>query len=268
MKYILNNIYLLQQGKEPERIKTYYYTGYVVGENELFNTKQEETDNYIEVIDNYFPLIKKNQFSKYVRENKSFLLLATFSAWDDKQQDRILQDKYCPKVDLYLSNIDIVSYDPYFETKEYHKGEKSFILHYDIKLRKPIATGKAHELRLYKDFESVPDFYQRTAQDLKKRYEELRPTKLNPTIKESVKAAYEQKLKEGYTIMSHQVSTEQEVTRIDACAGVQRVEKTQEFKHLEKIKDIINSCVYSSNKLSINEIERITEKLNITIKRK
>ena len=46
MKYKLNNIYLLQQGKEPERIKTYYYTGYVMGENELFNSKQEEKDNY------------------------------------------------------------------------------------------------------------------------------------------------------------------------------------------------------------------------------
>ena len=263
MKYKLNSIYLLQQGKEPERIKTYYYTGYVVGENELFNSKQEETDDYMEIIDNYFPLIKKNQFSKYVRENKSFLLLATFSAWDDKQQDRIIQDKYCPKVDLYLSNEDIEKCDPYFEEREYHKGEKSFILHYDIKLRKPIATGKAHELRLYKDFESVPDFYQRTSQDLKKKYEELRPT-----IKESAKAAYEKKIQEGYMIMSHQVSTEQEIARIDACAGVQRVEKSQDFKLLEKVRDIINSCVYSSNKLSINEIERITEKLNITIKRK
>lgn len=267
MFYRLNSIYLLgENGTTPTRLLTYYYQAKLKSKNELFNTEHEEISQYIELDFSCVPLIKKNQVNKFIRENKSFFIGATFAAWDKEQKNKVFNDKFTLYVDLYISSVDIEYLTTFEEVRNYHEGETEYIKNYDIKLKKPIATGKTTDLILYKDFDSVPDYYLLHVKSLEEKKKEVLTKKCLKDMSEII-SHYEKAIKEGFTLMCFQTSPKQEVFNIIGCCGVVRVEKSPEYKQKEKIKDIINSCLYSNKIISINEIERIMEKLNITVKR-
>lgn len=270
MSYKLNSIYLLQPNNaEPVRLLSYYYEGFGFGVNELFNTNDEERDRYAEIITDDVPLIKKNQITKYTRELKSFYIFATVAAWDKNQKEKIYFDSYSTAVDLYIAPQDIESITTREETRESNeeKGKRETVLYYDVKLKKNIATVRPACLWLFKTWEDIPEYLQHHAHDLAQKLEENRATWAE-IGKNHIAPIYEERIAQGFKFSAFGYDKPQKTAHIEGCAGVQRVEKTPEYKRIEKIRDILNSCCYSSNKLSMREVLKMCDKLNITIKRK
>ena len=263
----LNNLFIIKNGK-PERLGSYYYEAIVETRNELFNSIDIDFDRYGE-LNIIYPLIKANQRNKYLRENKSFFIKAIYKAWDKEQKETFdpwEKDYY----DLYLCESDILSITQREEETETKKGCKEFSLNYDIKLTKPIFLAHAHVLKLYKSFEEIPENEKRFAKDLKMKHEELKQDSKKSFLmekKKQVLEAYENKIKDGFSTYVF-TSEKQYTDHFSACCGYYRKETTPEYDRAEKIKEIINACAYGSNKLSIYEVLRILEKLEIKIKEK
>lgn len=268
MSYKLNSIYLLQKNAEPVRLLSYYYEGYGKGTNELFNTNDESADKYAEIITDEIPLIKKNQIAKYKRELTSFYIFASFAAWDKEQKEKIIFDQYTPAVDLYIAPQDIESITTREERRESsgEPGKTETILYYDIKLKKNIATVRPACLWLFKKWEEIPQHLQNHASDLQQKLNENRNT-WEEIGKTHIAPIYEQKIADGFKFSAFGYSQPQRTAHIEGCAGVQKVEKSNEYKHAEKILSVMNECCYSKNKLYISELLRMMKKLNITIKR-
>lgn len=84
---------------------------------------------------------------------------------------------------------------------------------------------------------------------------------INVEEKQVFKTHGETNYKDVYTLKL-QNGTEMKVE----CDYFTRTEKTDERLHREKLAKIISECMYSGNDVSHYEVERMLEKLNITIK--
>lgn len=260
----LNNIYLIKNG-ESVRLGSYYYEPMQQGKNELFETSDKSKAVGYELNINAFPLIKKNQFNKYLRENKSFLFRATIQAWDKEQKERIYS--YDEKLDLYLAASDIITQEESEEIREMRKGNKEYIKNICFVLSRPLFLASAYDLLLFKTWEEIPQQWQHNAKTLKERLEENKSFWLEKGKLETI-AQYEKKIKEGFIYSCFTVSSRFPTCEFLACCGVVREEKDNDYKHAEKIKEEINKHIYKSNKLSIYEVLELLKFLNISIKRK
>ena len=260
----LNNIYLIKEG-EPVRLGSYYYEATKESKNELFKTTHTEKATGQELNLGAYPVIKKNQVNKYLRENKSFMIKATIQAWDKEQKE--LCYSWDEKWDLYLSQTDILQMEESEEETEQRKGCKEFIKKYNFVTSRPLFLASVYELYLFKTWEEMTEQQQRKAQKLSAKLEENRPDWLQIGKADTIKA-YEDRIKEGFVYCVFGVSPRTPVNNFIACCGVCRTEKSPGYKQAEKIKDIINSCCYDKNKISIYEVLTMLQKLNITIKRK
>lgn len=260
----LNSIFIIKGHGIAFRLLSYYYEAEQESNNELFKTNEKQKAVGQELNINAFPIIKKNQINKYLREGKSFFIPATFQAWDKEQKERNTDPD---DLDLYLSEDDIKTMKEYETVSENKKGCKEFVKKYYFELTKNIFLASAYDLKLYKsDAEIPPQWLSHThklEEYLKENYSFWKEKGKEETIK-----AYEERIKEGFIYSSFQVTDRRPSSAFVACCGVQRVEKSKEYQHAEKIKDLLNSCVYTSNKLSIYEVLRILEKCNISKKRK
>ena len=260
----LNNIYLIKEGAAV-RLGSYYYEPMQEGKNELFNTSDKAKAVGYELNIGAFPLIKKNQFNKYLRENKSFLFKATFQAWDKEQKERIYS--YDEKLDLYLSVSDIITQEEREEMQEVRKGNKEYIKKFYFVLSRPLFLASAYDSLLFKTWEEIPYQWQHNAKPLKERLEENKSYWLEKGKLEII-TQHEKKIKEGFVYECFTVSSRFPSCEFVAGCGVVREEKSSDYKHAEKIKEEINKHIYKSNQLSIYEVLELLRFVNISIKRK
>lgn len=262
-KMTLNNIYLIKEG-EPVRLGSYYYEPMQKGKNELLDTNDNSKAVGSELNLGAFPLIKNNQFNKYLRENKSFLFKATVQAWDKEQKERIYS---YDKLDLYLAASDIITQEEREEIREMRKGNKEHIKSIYFVLSRPLFLASAYDLLLFKTWEEIPQQWQHNAKPLKERLEENKSYWIEKGKLETI-AQFEKKIKEGFFYSCFTVSSRFPSCDFLACCGVVREEKSNDYKHAEKIKEEMNKHIYKSNQLSIYEVLELLKCLNISIKRK
>lgn len=261
----LNNIYLIKGGA-PVRLGSYYYEPMQKGKNELFETNDKSKAVGYELNAGAFPLIKKNQFNKYLRENKSFLIKATVQAWDKEQKELIYS--WDDKLDLYLSPADIITQEEKEEEREMRKGCKEYIKNIRFVLSRPLFLASAYDLLLFKTWEEIPQQWQHNnAKALKERLEENMDFWLKKGKLETI-AQYEKKIKEGFVYSCFSVSSRFPSCEFVACCGVVREEKSPDYKQAERIKEEINKHIYKNNNLSIYEVLELLRFVNISIKRK
>ena len=263
----LNNIYLIKEGGEVARLGSYYYEAQQEGKNELFNTttREKAVGQELNTSADAFPLIKKNQVNKYLRENKSFLRPATFQAWDKEQKERVynFDDKY----DLFLSNEDIIKMDQHEESREMRRGCIEYIKNYYFVLSRPLFLASAYDVHIYKTWEEIPQHLQNHTHDLAQLLEENRQRWTEKGKQETIRK-YEEKLKEGFKFSAFGVSSRFPCCEFVACCGVQREEKNQEYKNAERIQEEINKHIYKNNALSIYEVLELLKFVNVSIKRR
>lgn len=262
----LNFIFIISNGNA-EKLPSYYYEFEQVGANELYDTTGAEKTIYFDLFFDCFPIIKKNQLNKYIKENKSFFIASTVHAYDNKSP--IMNYENGSYYDLYISEKDIIKIEEREERQEMRKGCIDISKYYDIELAHPVALCSAYELRLYKDFGAVPEHLKRTAKDLKQKREEIEKEdkKYFKKNKADILKAYDEKIAQGFTVYTIGSGEKKPSAKVSAGCGVVRYEKSTDYLKAEKINKIINSCCYNSNQLSIYEVLKILEKLNITTKR-
>lgn len=257
----LNNIYKINEKGEAIRLGCYYYEAIINTKNELFDNESQDADRYADINFDAFPIIKRNQITKYLRENKSFFIKAVHPAWNDSES----LYSWDNKIDLYLSAADIVAEETTETPHENKKGCTEYEKRTVFTLKKPLFIATGLEVKIYKNFEDIPAHLRTKAKSLEDNYKQnCEYWKEN---KPAILETYKKRLAEGWKLYTIAKSQPVQTCRFVAGFGYVRQEKTNEYKTAEKIKDIINSCVYDSNKLSIYEVLRIIEKLNITIKR-
>lgn len=260
----LNNIYLIKEGAAV-RLGSYYYEPMQEGKNELFDTTDKAKAVGYELNARAYPTIKKSQFNKYLRENKSFLIKATVQAWDKEQKEPV--NSWDQKMDLYLSAADIITQEESEEEREMRKGCKEYIKNIRFVLSRPLFLASAYNLILYKTWEEIPQQWQHNAKPLKERLEENKSFWLEKGKLETI-AQYENKIKEGFVYSCFTVSSRFPSCEFIASCGVVREEKSPDYKQAEKIKEEINKHIYKSNNLSIYEVLELLRFVNISIKRK
>lgn len=262
----LNYIFIIKNGNA-EKLPTYYYEFEQVGANELYDTTNTEKARYFDLLFDYFPIIKKNQLNKYIRENKTFFFASAVHAYDDKNP--IMDYESGSYFDLYISESDIIKIEEREERQEMRTGCTDILKYYDIELLHPVALCSAYDLRLYKDFGAIPEHLKHTAKGLKQKREEIarEDKKYFKKNKADILKAYDEKIAQGFTVYTIGNGEKKPSAKLSAGCGVVRHEKSVDYLKAEKINKIINSCCYDSHQLNIYEVLKILEKLNITTKR-
>lgn len=264
-KMTLNNIYLIKEGGQVARLGSYYYEAQQEGKNDLFKTTKKEKAPEQELNAGVFPIIKKNQINKHLRENESFLFRATFQAWDKKQTECVYDwdDKY----DLYLSSNDIIKIEEQEEQREMRRGCVEYLKNYYFILSRPLFLASAYDLYIYKTWEEIPQNLQKHTYEIAQKLEENRE-RWTEQNRADIIAQYEKRIAEGFKYYAFGISSRFPSCEFVACCGVCREEKSADYKHAEKIKEEINKHIYKNNALSIYEVLELLKFINISIKRK
>ena len=263
----LNNLFLIENGTF-KRLETYIYNAQEETENELFKCKNYLFSNYGVLNVGIFPTIKKTQFNKYVREGKSFFIKAIYKNYDKEQ--KTLCDSWDNSLDLYLSKNDIKSIEELETFTEFTKGKKDIEKYYIIETLKPLFITKGTDLKIYKDFQDIPDNYKHTAEKLEEKKERLftywKTTK--PEKAENLKKHYNDAIKKGFVYSAFVPSSEKKSCIFKASCGVVRYEKDAEYLKAEKLTKEINSFLYQDHYITTSQMLNILSNYKITKRRK
>lgn len=262
----LNSIFLIENGKAT-RLQTYIYEAEETTQNDLYERDDHIFSSYAKLNKNAFDIIKKNQVNKYLRENKSFFIKATFKAYDREQKEPISSWDTC--FDLYISKNDIKSIKEFEKSNEYQKGKRDIIKYYVIETKKPLFYAKGTDLKLFKAFLDIPEIYRCKAKELKNNWQDsynFWKGKDNERA-ESIKKAHLKAIEKGFNFFAFIPSEEKESYVFTASCGVVRTEKTKEYLKIEKLTQEFNAFLYKDNRITTAQMENILKHYNITKKR-
>lgn len=267
MHKILNNIYIINENNEKEPIKlgSYIYEVVFPYYNPLFEEERQERSSTFDLIFEEIPLIKNNQFNKYIRENKSFFILAKYRAWGKENEVMCNNDNFSSYFDLYLSKNDIIKKELQEERNALRTGEIDIIHTYYFELKKSIFCGRTLDLKLYKSMEESP----RNAgsmESLETKRNNIQKTKCHFYNKEKVLSAYDKKIEQGFRWLIFETSEIKYSNTFFASLGVVRTEKNQEILKIERLTKLMNEII-GENKLNKYDVINLVKKLNITRKR-
>ena len=262
----LNNIFLIENGS-CKRLKSYIYEAEEVTQNELFKEENKIFSRYAELNKAHFPIIKKNQVAKYMRENKSFLIKATYKAYDKEQ--KTFCDSWSNDYDIYLSKEDIKSIEEKERTFNQEQGKTAFEKYYIIELLKPLFYTKGSDLKLYKELSDIPEYSRHRAEQLKNKKQSMYDfwKARKPEKAEKLKKAYEEAIAQGYNFLCFVPSEKKESCIFTASCGFVRYETTKEYDQAEKLAKALNSFLYKDNTITTRQMLSILEHYNITKKR-
>lgn len=239
---------------QTERVLNPYSTKAIFNTINIYGeTIQSETDYFDIEIDN-LKQVKTNHIDANKKRNICFL---------------------CGDA-LYIPYNKVIDFAIKETRKEYQKGcisvsyDEILTFDNDIKViyRDSFFTWK-------KGTDAINKEYKEEAENLADAIAKARETKSlfdSPKIKASKERLiqlYESKIKEGFDYICWCYHAVKKTTnKIYFSMPTHHKEKSKEYQHAEKVLNVLNSCCYSNDKLSIYEVIKMLDKCNITIKRK
>ena len=174
---------------------------------------------------------------------------------------------------LYLPQNKVVNLETKETRKEYQKGCVSISYDEIITFTDDIKILVADSVSY---FAKKTDSLKYRNEDIKEISEEITKAKETKSFfagNETKRARYikllEEKRKQGFDYLCFAYGVEQAITnKVYFSNPVSRYEKSNDYLHAEKVRDLLNTCCYSKDKLSIYEVLKMLEVCNITIKRK
>lgn len=242
---------------KPCRFEGIYNTRTITGE------KLPTQDGYPSLFIEDLKKVNRNQINTSKAKKYNFVVL-----------DRENSTNYSTYYLLYINRSIIGEIETKEEHKEYQTGcvsviyntyiyfKFNYVKNHDRKIN--FAKTDAEALALTHDYESIKEISEmiQERKEMKSYFKDNEEIQRN---KQKTIDFLEMRKKDGFKYLVWVWDYEWS-NCLKCCGYVDHYDKTAEFKELEEITKDINSCIYSSNKLSTFEVARMMEKL--TIKRR
>lgn len=256
---LLNNhngfkLVIYNNESQSEKALNPYATKAIYDTINIYDEKVETSKDYFDLQIDDLKEVKKNHIEANKKRNINFI---------------------CDKV-LYLPQNKILKIETIETRKEYHKGcisisyDEMITFTDDIKIIVGDSVSyfakKSDKLRYSnEDIKSISEEIQ-TAKETKSFFESHEKQKER---KDKYIKLLEEKQKSGFDYLCFAFNVEKaNAKKIYFSNCISKYEKSKEYLHAEKVQKILNSCCYSKDKLSINEVLKMLDICNITIKRK
>ena len=239
---------------KPCRFEGVYNTRTITGE------KTPTKDNYPALLIEDLKKVNCNQIKTSKAKQYNFVVL-----------DRESSTEYSKYYLLYLNRSIIGEIETKEERKEYQKGRISviyntfiyfkfnYVKNHDRKIN--FVKTDADALALTHNYDNIKDISE-LIQERKEMKSYFKDNEEKQRNRQKTIDFLEMRKNDGFKYLVWVWGYEWS-NCLKCCGYVDHYDKTDDFKELEEITKVINSCVYSSNKLSSYEVARMMEKLTI-----